>query len=1619
MDYEKEQKFFYISLWAFLAGSIAFLVSFLSLGNTSLPSPLWLMFILLDAGFIAFIVLPPPGKMLLGKGGQLKSRKKWYPKKLEDIVGPGLHKKKGIREDEITAPGGEKEPVLVISLLLLMGLILLLFPAAGDRDSWKREEISHLEKIYTDAQERLEDVESFIAAAADKSGKIVEDIGVDKLTRTERAYLIREVDSVARGKYEGVESGNEIGVQIYTKDGERVAWGGKPRFLGEMPHSSRGTFAAKTKIYTLLIKEQKYDWGRVVVDTPVEVNYVKKNRFIRQRGLEEILSAEHDAKIDFTFQVGGVRRQDFPGDVGDEKEPKVYFDPNGEIGFYGVINSAEGFPLARLRVRGRSFNEVQRLKKEKKALTAGLLLTLIVTILAIWIYRTYSRRKLESGKGFWFMLRRVALLLFFLSLIRHILLSLNMPSSFLGTNLFDPVMYMDDMPGGLFRTTGDFLLTSLFGLFFVFGSIKVFRTFYPGVLERRILRAGSFNPAIAAGKIVLLAAFLFSGTVAASELVSRLVRNANPKIVGLDIGFFETPVLSLHLALLFAVSAIFIVLIFVSRLILAWKNGGLKELVLVIVLTVSLLAFLLNGNWTQLVPVAAILLMSLKIFPMLRKEEIITVIFSSFFLVLIFSLLIYGTARGGYDRLKKRRIREMVDEFNHPEDSWIGTFLPDVCRDISHDKNVSSLVDSEEESAAFEIWTGSNLGKFDLPCLIDVYNNKGNKFSTFSLGIPLGIARDLPGDKTSFPGPRVIQKREETNKGAAYYFIGVSPIYSIEGKQIGKVEIKIPYFFENTGLLARRSPETPEIFHKEEKGGFRRRVDEPHNLLVARIESGAVEESSSPFLYTGAIVPGKSGEWFEIDAGEKKYRCIMDLDKDEKGYLVGYQIPGLAGRTIEWATVVSLEVILTIFSLVVLFVIRKLPVLGSVTPDVTFSGALGFKQKLLLSFFIVSILPVVAMGAFSNRFIKKRYKAEANREAEAGVESAFSLIEHSIKSEAESFAGSQYLNDILEGKESPRIRDISREEVTQFTLFTGSEILLDESLSNFRIEDALNLFETGRMEEVTITYSPPYLFGGVVIPISIPGASGGYLYYRRRMDDEFVGGIAQVLGKNVNIYYKGMINASSQRDLFTGGFLNALMEPLMFADAALGGGRTVIGTESLGEYSYHVAGISMKPLKGSVLGVLSVPLLYQATLVQKEIHKTRGLLMGLLALLFAASVTLGVFLAGRIFTPIAQLRGGTRKIIEGDLEFKLEAGAPDEIGELVDSFNSMTTGLREARRELLDRQKYLATILDNAATGVITSDESGTIITFNPAGEKILNISREGVIGTKPSDIKREELRPFFDLFSLGRARGEVREVDLYSDEAKRTIKAVVTSLPESGGKAGTVVVFDDLTELIRSKKLSAWVEMARQIAHEVKNPLTPIKLSAQFMRRAYGKKDEKFEEIFKSGIDTIMKHTDILRRIASEFSSFGRVSELKAEKVQLNEFIEEQISSYRGIEKIDIVFQPDGEIEVNADREGLRKVFNNLIENSIEAIEGPGRIVVKTSRVDDKALIKVLDTGTGLSSEVEEKLFEPYFSTKTTGTGLGLAICRNIVDQMAGEIILRNRTDTQGVEVIVTLPSL
>jgi len=296
-------------------------------------------------------------------------------------------------------------------------------------------------------------------------------------------------------------------------------------------------------------------------------------------------------------------------------------------------------------------------------------------------------------------------------------------------------------------------------------------------------------------------------------------------------------------------------------------------------------------------------------------------------------------------------------------------------------------------------------------------------------------------------------------------------------------------------------------------------------------------------------------------------------------------------------------------------------------------------------------------------------------------------------------------------------------------------------------------------------------------------------------------------------------------------------------------------------------------------------------------------------------------------------------------------------------------------------------------------------------------VSGTRIVGKRPGEVFGEGLAPLRELF---RAEDrEVREVELAlrTGESARTVKAVVASLVEGGEQLGTVVVFDDLTELIRSKKLAAWVEMARQIAHEVKNPLTPIKLSAELMRRAFESGSGDFGGIFKRGVDTVIQQTEILRRIATEFSSFGKAMRLNPEALPLGDFLEKIVAFYGGAEGFRVSLSCEDALTVRADREALRKIIVNFIENAIEAMPEGGDISVLGRREGKVAQISVIDSGKGLSSEYQARLFEPYFSTKTNGIGLGLAISKSLAGAMDGEIRLKNREGAQGVEATVRLP--
>lgn len=420
------------------------------------------------------------------------------------------------------------------------------------------------------------------------------------------------------------------------------------------------------------------------------------------------------------------------------------------------------------------------------------------------------------------------------------------------------------------------------------------------------------------------------------------------------------------------------------------------------------------------------------------------------------------------------------------------------------------------------------------------------------------------------------------------------------------------------------------------------------------------------------------------------------------------------------------------------------------------------------------------------------------------------------------------------------------------------------------------------------------------------------------------------------------------------------------------------------------------------------------------IHTTSILLIALVIIFSGTWVSFN--LAKRITVPIEQLAQGTRRIAEGDLDFKLSVRADDEIGILVDSFNQMTAELKNSKREidkaneelmrsnieLQRRRNYTETVLDNIATGVISIDSAGSVTTINKAAEKILEINAKNFRDVNYSEaFDSPQLGAISDLINNARQNGEStfkEQLQIMMNRGVITILSTVTPLRDSGGDfLGMVIVFEDLTELIKAQKLAAWREVARAIAHEIKNPLTPIQLSAQRLMRKYISKSDDFDKIFPECINTIAAEVEGLKKMVNEFSRFARMPESNPKPDELHKIIGEVVSLYSSSHrdvKIITNFDP-GVKTINVDAEQMKRVLINLLENSIDAMNSKGTISIKTmiDPCQQRVKIELSDTGPGIPWHLRDKLFLPYFSTKQRGTGLGLAIVHRIIDDHNGSV--------------------
>ena len=448
-----------------------------------------------------------------------------------------------------------------------------------------------------------------------------------------------------------------------------------------------------------------------------------------------------------------------------------------------------------------------------------------------------------------------------------------------------------------------------------------------------------------------------------------------------------------------------------------------------------------------------------------------------------------------------------------------------------------------------------------------------------------------------------------------------------------------------------------------------------------------------------------------------------------------------------------------------------------------------------------------------------------------------------------------------------------------------------------------------------------------------------------------------------------------------------------------------------------------------------------------------------LIVLFISS-WVGFYLSKKLTKPIIDLVEGTKKVASGDLDINVNKESDDEIGMLVNSFNAMALDLKNNKEEIekanadlkkvneeIDRRRrFMEIILKNIHAGVIAVDSTGKIRSLNNAAEYMFGIGNNDAAGRNYKDVFDKSV--FSDIRSIIRDLTKTGKETL-TKEIKLNIggslKVYIVNLTvlkdEADNYIGFIIVLNDTTDMMKAQRVAAWEEVAKRMSHEIKNPLTPIRLSAERLKRKYGSKINSGDDIFNDSIDTIIKEVDDLKNLVDEFSLYARLPKANFELTDLNSLIGEVVMLYKNAHRNIEFVEEFGADPSRAfvDKRQMKRAFMNIIDNavfsitlkSIEKVGGiaadagfnyKAKIKITTETANDKAanggIIRIIfsDNGTGINDEVMQNMYEPYFSTKQGGTGLGLAITKNIMMENNAAISAKNN-EKGGADFIIELP--
>ncbi|HYK00118.1 MAG TPA: ATP-binding protein [Thermoanaerobaculia bacterium] len=504
------------------------------------------------------------------------------------------------------------------------------------------------------------------------------------------------------------------------------------------------------------------------------------------------------------------------------------------------------------------------------------------------------------------------------------------------------------------------------------------------------------------------------------------------------------------------------------------------------------------------------------------------------------------------------------------------------------------------------------------------------------------------------------------------------------------------------------------------------------------------------------------------------------------------------------------------------------------------------------------------------------------------------------------------------------------------------------------------------------------------------------------LDDNILSWLARVIQHDLHLYRGERLTASSRRDLFAAHIESERLPGDVYLDIVLRGKQLVFASRSSNAARY-VEIYTTVNLGTKDRYTLALPFIVQGRQIESQVNDLATTIYLLLFFIALAAIAVAFRIASGVTRPVQGLVAGARAVARGDFDLQLDVPSDPDIGLLVTTFRDMSYSIRQQQEDLRHERDRLQTLLENINAAVVVLDGRHRAGAMNAMARRLFGDS----FPTFP-DVG--------DFLAEHRPRHlESREIAIAIDDNERTLRVSLVPLPDSEEE---MLIAEDVTEILRSNRLEAWGEMARQVAHEIKNPLTPIQLTAEHLRTLAERRDPRLPEVVRTGVDNILRQVVTLRETSKEFSDYASTRQVNRKPLDLQQLLRDLAAGYsesreRGID-FEVSIAPSTPAAFTGDERLLRGAIANLIENAFQAAPG-GRVRLGSEGVDSKVVISVEDSGPGVAPDVLHKIFDPYFSTKSTGTGLGLAIARKAIEEHGGRIHAENVNP--GLRVMIELP--